>query len=223
MKTIAFAVGIGGRNLAEDVRTVQYLLNCVPKGGGGPSVPLALDGDVENGVNALLTRTAIEALQKRWFGWSDVRIEPDSPMLRRLQAYDPFPTVSMDQLRIEGRQTAATTMPPPLHGVAPKGKQISSSVGAGGFNLAPDVRTVKYLLNNIPEHEGGSSVPLIETDTIMQVSDRVSLFQKYQFGLADGLVDPDSCTMRLLRFFDPSPGGPAQVPATRAAAHPLLP
>lgn len=222
MKTIAFPVGVAGRNLADDVRTIQYLLNCVPKGGGGPSVPLALDGDIENGVNALLTRTAIGALQKRWFGWSDIRIEPDSPMLRRLQAYDPFPGVSIDQLRIEGRQPAAAAMPLP-HEAAPKGKRISSSVGAGGFNLAPDVRTVKYLLNNVPPEEGGSNVPLIETDTIMQVSDRVTLFQKHQFGVADGLVDPDGYTMRLLRFFDPFPGGPAQIPATRAAAHPLLP
>lgn len=209
MKTIAFPVGIGGRNLVDDVRIVQYLLNCVPRGGGGPSVPLALDGDIENGVNALLTRTAIEALQKRWFGWSDIRIEPDSPMLRRLQCYDPFPGVSTDLLRLEGRQDAA-------------GKQISSSVGAGGFNLAPDVRTVKYLLNIVPQQEGGSNVPLIETDTIMQVSDRITAFQKHQFGVADGLVEPDGYTMRLLRFFDPNPRGPAQVPATRATAHPFL-
>lgn len=210
MKTIAFPVGIGGRNLVDDVRIVQYLLNCVPRGGGGPSVPLALDGDIENGVNALLTRTAIEALQKRWFGWSDIRIEPDSPMLRRLQCYDPSPGASTDLLRSEGRQGAA-------------GKQISSSVGAGGFNLAPDVRTIKYLLNNVPDQEGGGNVPLIETDTIVQVSDRVSLFQKRQFGVTDGLVEPDGYTMRLLRFFDPSPDGPVQLPATRAAAHPFLP
>ncbi len=43
--TLSNAVGRGGRNFPPvDVMTVQYLLNCVPAGRGGPAAELAVDG-----------------------------------------------------------------------------------------------------------------------------------------------------------------------------------
>jgi len=44
-KSITGGVGRGGRNFPPgDVMTVQYLLNCVPAGQGGPSPELVVDG-----------------------------------------------------------------------------------------------------------------------------------------------------------------------------------
>ena len=43
-KSITASVGQGGVNLAADVATVQFLLNCVPEEQGGPQAELAIDG-----------------------------------------------------------------------------------------------------------------------------------------------------------------------------------
>lgn len=81
LSTIQKSVGLGGRNLSPDVRTVQRLLNGVPATAGGPSIPLAEDGLV-----GPKTISAITAYQKRQLGWGDGRVDPDGPTLRRLQA-----------------------------------------------------------------------------------------------------------------------------------------
>lgn len=90
-----------GRNLSntsmDDVATVQYLLNCVPKHRGGPSRELR--------VNGLISEEVIQAIagfQKASMLPVDGRVEPSSPTLKRLQPFDPFadtlsPPVLVDQ------------------------------------------------------------------------------------------------------------------------------
>ena len=85
-KSISSAVGFGEPNLPNDVRVIQYLLNCVPTAHGGPQKELLVDGRVGT--------STVEAIRR--FQWTNVkiagaRIAPRSPLLDRLQTYDPFP------------------------------------------------------------------------------------------------------------------------------------
>jgi peptidoglycan hydrolase-like protein with peptidoglycan-binding domain len=86
-KNIRYSVGKGGQNaLPHDVMTVQYLLNCVPAGFGGPHVELAVDG-----MCGPKTIAAIEAFQRKVNGWSDGRVDANGGTLKRLQSFDPAP------------------------------------------------------------------------------------------------------------------------------------
>ncbi len=88
-KNIAGTVGRGGRNFpALDVMTVQYLLNCVTAGQGGPSPELAVDGAV-----GPKTIAAIEKFQRANSCVCDGRVDPGGATLRALQAKarDPYP------------------------------------------------------------------------------------------------------------------------------------
>lgn len=84
-RRIAQSVGrMGGVNQAEDVRTVQELLNGVPASDGGPATPLPVTG-----VCSPALVTAIQRFQLRHFGWSgaDGRVDPEGPTLRTLNEY----------------------------------------------------------------------------------------------------------------------------------------
>lgn len=86
-KNITGSVGRGGRNFpANDVITVQYLLNCVPAAQGGPSKELVVDGAA-----GPKTIAAIESFQRRHGGVADGRVDPGGATLRALQARDPLP------------------------------------------------------------------------------------------------------------------------------------
>jgi hypothetical protein len=83
------AVGQGGVNLAADVATVQFLLNCVPEEQGGPQAELDIDGLV-----GPLTIGAISRFQKTTFGWFDGRVDPESSggvTIVELNKQDPTP------------------------------------------------------------------------------------------------------------------------------------
>jgi hypothetical protein len=80
--TISASVGVGGRNLAADVRTVQELLNNVPPEQGGPAPKLAVDGLV-----GPLTNGAIAKFQRKQLGFSDGRVDPGGPTLKRLNQF----------------------------------------------------------------------------------------------------------------------------------------
>lgn len=85
MKKLRAAVGRGSRNRFEDVRTVQYLLNCVPRRAGGPLRELRVDG-----VAGELTLSAVERfLRKR--GAGEERVTPRGEALRALREWDPYP------------------------------------------------------------------------------------------------------------------------------------
>jgi peptidoglycan hydrolase-like protein with peptidoglycan-binding domain len=85
-KSVKGAVGIGGANVRTDVATVQYLLNCVPAGQGGPAPELAVDGLV-----GPKTIAAIRKFQASAFGKADGRVDPGGRTIKTLQAYDPYP------------------------------------------------------------------------------------------------------------------------------------
>jgi peptidoglycan hydrolase-like protein with peptidoglycan-binding domain len=89
-KSIKGSVGLGGTNLRADVATVQYLLNCVPAGQGGPAPELAVDGLV-----GPKTIAAIRKFQTTSFGSADGRADPGGRTIQTLQAYDPYPTQAM--------------------------------------------------------------------------------------------------------------------------------
>jgi len=80
--TIGAAVGVGGKNKADDVRTVQDLLNGVPAASGGPLLPLAVDGRI-----GPKTIGAILRFQKAQFGWADGRVDPGGPTITRLGGF----------------------------------------------------------------------------------------------------------------------------------------
>jgi hypothetical protein len=79
--TISASVGVGGRNLAPDVRTVQELLNGVPTPSGGPVPLLAVDGLI-----GPKTVGAIQRFQRTQLGWADGRVDPGGPTITRLTA-----------------------------------------------------------------------------------------------------------------------------------------
>lgn len=92
-KTITGGVGRGGRNFPPvDVMTVQYLLNCVPAGQGGPSPELAVDGAA-----GPKTIAAIEKFQRSLGSVCDGRVDPGGATLRALQGRDPYPQQPMPQ------------------------------------------------------------------------------------------------------------------------------
>jgi len=87
VKSISGSVGRGGRNHpAQDVLTVQYLLNCVPASRGGPKPELVLDG-----ICGPKTIQAIDQFQRRSFNSSDGRVDAGGQTLRALQQFDPAP------------------------------------------------------------------------------------------------------------------------------------
>lgn len=89
MKKLRAAVGRGSRNRFDDVRTVQYLLNCVPRRAGGPLRELRVDGEAGE-----LTLRAVERfLRKR--GGEEMRVTPRGEALRALREFDPYPQLAM--------------------------------------------------------------------------------------------------------------------------------
>ena len=81
-RTISASVGaMGGINRANDVITVQELLNGVTPAQGGPAPSLAVDG-----ICGPLTKKAIQAFQLEHFGWkgADGRVDPGQQTLAKL-------------------------------------------------------------------------------------------------------------------------------------------
>lgn len=86
-KSIKGPVGRGGRNFpAQEILTIQYLLNCVPAHRGGPQPELVMDG-----ICGPKTIRAIETFQMRNLGFADGRVDPGGRTLQALQQFDPAP------------------------------------------------------------------------------------------------------------------------------------
>jgi peptidoglycan hydrolase-like protein with peptidoglycan-binding domain len=79
--SISASVGANGRNIPDDVRTIQVLLNSVPKAKGGATPLLDVDGIV-----GPKTIAAIRAFQQAQLGWADGRVDPGGPTLAKLDA-----------------------------------------------------------------------------------------------------------------------------------------
>ncbi len=90
-KKISASVGKGGKNRPEDVVTVQYLLNCVPKGKGGPEKELVIDG-----LTGPLTEGAIVRFQSSVLGFADGRVDAGGKTFSALLNYDPYPNQKLN-------------------------------------------------------------------------------------------------------------------------------
>ena len=85
-KSLSGRVGRTARNLIEDVRLVQYLLNCVPVTRGGPTGERVVDG-----VCGPRTVRAIFRFRRALRGSTSARINPNRQVFRALLAHDPYP------------------------------------------------------------------------------------------------------------------------------------
>ena len=86
-KSLSGSVGRTARNLFDDVRLVQYLLNCVPVQRGGPTRELVVDG-----LCGPRSVRAIFQFQRVQCGATCDRIDPNRRIFRALMAYDPYPS-----------------------------------------------------------------------------------------------------------------------------------
>ena len=86
-KSLSGNVGHMAQNRFEDVRLVQYLLNCVPASRGGPTCELVVDG-----VCGLRTVRAIVRFQRVRRGLASARVEPNRQLFRALLTHDPYPS-----------------------------------------------------------------------------------------------------------------------------------
>ncbi|MDA1013685.1 MAG: peptidoglycan-binding protein [Planctomycetota bacterium] len=79
--SISASVGANGRNIKDDVATIQEALNQVPKQSGGPFPLLAVDG-----LCGPKTRKAIAEFQVKQFGWggTDGRVDPERRTIIKL-------------------------------------------------------------------------------------------------------------------------------------------
>lgn len=79
---ISGSVGLGGRNVPEDVRKIQEALNTVPPVRGGPVPGLTVDG-----VAGKLTIDAISRFQRQNVGFFDGRVDPDNVTIAKLRTF----------------------------------------------------------------------------------------------------------------------------------------
>ena len=86
-KSLSGSVGRTSLNIPEDVRLLQYLLNCVPVPRGGPTRELLVDG-----VCGPLTVRAIVGFQRVQGGLNGGRVDPNRQIFRALLTYDPYPS-----------------------------------------------------------------------------------------------------------------------------------
>ncbi len=89
-KSLSASVGRPARNAYEDVRLIQFLLNCVPTRRGGPTRELVVDG-----VCGPQTMQAIFGFQRALRGPTHRRVDPGGPTFRALAAYDPQPATAL--------------------------------------------------------------------------------------------------------------------------------
>lgn len=93
------SVGLGGRNLFEDVYKIQYAFNKVPPIDGGPPSPIAI-----NGKPTQETISAIKHFQQKHFGWGGVdgKIDPNKRTHQKLieisSSYNVFPSLPLDMV-----------------------------------------------------------------------------------------------------------------------------
>lgn len=96
------------------------------------------------------------------------------------------------------------------------GKSIAATVGQGSVNLPIDVGTVQYLLNCVPESDGGPVQELVMDGLIGPLTlGAINRFQGMQLGFRDGRVDPESQggkTIVRLNMYDPTPSSPSITP-----------
>ncbi|MEP6833254.1 MAG: hypothetical protein ABJB74_07660 [Gemmatimonas sp.] len=207
-KTISAAVGRGGASLANDVRTIKYLLNTVDADDGGPPV-LMLESTL---LGELIGH--IETFQRKQLGRADGRVDAEGATLNKLRQFDPTPgnpafvPTTLSGKKRSGKKGGGIPLPP-----GPK--RIDAAVGRNGANGNGDILIVKHLLNNVPPQSGGPAIVILQQTPLNELITHIETFQRRQTGFVDGRVDPEGTTLKRLRTFDPSPLGPAIVPQSR--------
>jgi len=93
------------------------------------------------------------------------------------------------------------------------GKPIAAAVGRQGGNFFLDVNVVKYLLNTVPEADGGPLGVVLQSTPLDELIAHIERFQQTDLGVSDGRVDPEGRTLRALCEFDPTPDDLPFVPA----------
>ncbi len=76
------AVGRNGVNLRDDVRTIKFMLNMVPRGRGGSDIIFAEPHPVSSVIEAIVE------FQNFHFGRSDGRVDVGGATLMRLREFD---------------------------------------------------------------------------------------------------------------------------------------
>jgi hypothetical protein len=147
-KSISAAVGLGGRNMPSDVRTVQELLNNVPPDAGGPAPKLVVDG-----LCGPLTRAAIAKFQQKQLGFSDSRVDPGGPTLQRLNRFRKGPSATSivlgpgsptNAMRDAIRMTTAQAAFPDIIAACRRAEQTASAaadfkmLGPGALTVNPE-------------------------------------------------------------------------------------
>ncbi len=145
-KKLQASVGKGGRNRAEDVLVVQYLLNCVSSKQGGPTKELVLDG-----LCGSLTESAIVRFQSKSAGFADGRVDAGGPTFHTLLGFDPYPHQNLN-LPAAGAShkkggTSSTNSWDPWGYNNPAGKNYHKS-GFEPPNKMGDPATGSYKLNS---------------------------------------------------------------------------
>lgn len=77
--SISASVGFGGVNRANDVKTIQTVLNMIPVLFGGPLAKLVIDG-----LCGPKTNGAIRGFQQKQFGFADGRVDPGQQTIQKI-------------------------------------------------------------------------------------------------------------------------------------------
>jgi peptidoglycan hydrolase-like protein with peptidoglycan-binding domain len=128
-KTINSSVGLGGKNSPDEVVKIQFLLDCVPAGFGGPLAELAIDG-----IAGPLTLGAIRRFQTAQFGKADGRVDPGHGTIDALLPFDPWPEESHVPL---GGWVTKMPFPPAPFTPASTGKNVGGSGSGKNFGAGP--------------------------------------------------------------------------------------
>jgi hypothetical protein len=128
MVRITGSVGVNGRNLPVDVKTVQELLNRVPPGHGGPAIPLKVDGLCFGKTTASIERFQKVACE---FKWPDRLVAPNRKTWFELEKYDRpvLPGVPAAPDVDEAPRKCGTHLPELGASLAPGGASSSFFVG----------------------------------------------------------------------------------------------
>jgi peptidoglycan hydrolase-like protein with peptidoglycan-binding domain len=131
-KNIQASVGLGGRNLPQNVMMVQYLLNCVPASQAGPVPELAIDG-----IAGPKTVAAIRKFQQTRFGRADGRVDPGARTIATLAQYDPYPNLPLEAVLAHKAPSGAVKGPGTLGHKTPMSRAAPKTPGpAAGYKHA---------------------------------------------------------------------------------------
>ena len=128
-RNILASVGLGGANLANDVATVQSMLNHVPSGNGGPAPALDTDGKC-----GPLTVGAIRKFQFAQFNSADGRVDVGQRTIERLQGFDQGPGAATAPL--PGAIAPPQIVTPPGY-LPPKSEQLAPPAFSMPAGLSP--------------------------------------------------------------------------------------